>query len=187
MNETLPPTASPEAIAAAWRRERPDLDHAGLAITLRIRSLAMLIDRYIAELADELELDLKDLMLLFALRRSGEPYCMRPTDVFRLLKVTSGAATYRADKLVERGVANRIPDPKDRRGQLIQLSEEGMRLVDIAITRLAEASTQCLALFDAESGQVDELGQLLRSLETGWLKITPSQDNPLARSSEADQ
>ncbi|MNJ67320.1 Multiple antibiotic resistance protein MarR [compost metagenome] len=112
---------------------------------------------------------------------------MRPTDVFRLLKVTSGAATYRADKLVERGVANRIPDPKDRRGQLIQLSEEGMRLVDIAITRLAESSTQCLALFDAESGQVDELGQLLRSLETGWLQITPSQDNPLARSSEADQ
>ncbi|MCY1303964.1 MarR family protein [compost metagenome] len=187
MNETLPPKASPEAIAAAWRRERPDLDHDGLAITVRIRSLAMLIDRHIAEIATDLDLDLKDLMLLFALRRSGEPYCMRPTDVFRLLKVTSGAATYRADKLVERGVANRIPDPKDRRSQLIQLSGEGMRLVDIAITRLAESSTKCLASFDGESGQIDELGQLLSLLETGWLRITPSQDNPLARSNALDQ
>lgn len=187
MNDFLFPTASPESVAEAWRSERPDLDHHGLAITLRIRSLAMLIDHHIEVIATDLELGTKDLMLLFALRRSGPPYCMRPTDVFRLLKVTSGAATYRADKLVERGVANRIPDPRDRRGQLIQLSEEGKRIVDIAITRLAESSTKCLASLEGKEGELDQVGQLLRSLEAGWLEITPISENPLARSDDPSQ
>jgi len=185
MNDLLFPAASPEAVAQAWRNERPDLDHLGLAITLRIRSLAMLIDHHIEVIADDLELGMKDLMLLFALRRSGPPYCMRPTDVFRLLKVTSGAATYRADKLVERGVANRIPDPRDRRGQLIQLSEEGMRLVDVAITRLAESSSKCLDSLDSKEGELDQIGHLLHSLEAGWMEITPLSENPLARSDDS--
>lgn len=182
MNDISPPPGSPEAIAQAWRHERPDLNHDGLAITLRIRSLAMLIDRYISEIADELGLDHKDLMLLFALRRSGEPYCMRPTDVFRLLRVTSGAATYRADRLVEKGVAQRIYDPEDRRSQLIQLSSEGMRIVDIATTRLAETSLKCLDPLSNESGELDKLGHLLHVVEAGWLQATPTDSNPLARS-----
>ena len=182
MTDISPLPGSPEAIAQAWRQERPDLNHDGLAITLRIRSLAMLIDRYISEIADDLGLDHKDLMLLFALRRSGEPYCMRPTDVFRLLRVTSGAATYRADRLVEKGVAQRIYDPEDRRSQLIQLSSEGMRIVDIAITRLAETSLKCLDPLANDSGELDNLGHLLHVVEAGWLQATPTDSNPLARS-----
>ncbi|MBK5354381.1 MarR family transcriptional regulator [Pseudomonas sp. TH41] len=181
MNDILSPSASPEAIALAWRKERPDLNHDGLAITLRIRSLSMLIDRHISQIADDLALDHKDLMLLFALRRSGKPYCMRPTDIFRLLRVTSGAATYRADRLVEKGVAQRIYDPEDRRSQLIQLSDEGMRLVDIAITRLAETSLECLEQLTHERGELDQLGHLLHVVEAGWLQATPEDSNPLAR------
>ncbi|MDZ5431363.1 MarR family transcriptional regulator [Pseudomonas fluorescens] len=182
MNDFSPPPGSPEAIAQAWSKERPDLNHDGLAITLRIRSLAMLIDRYISEIADDLGLDHKDLMLLFALRRSGTPYCMRPTDVFRLLRVTSGAATYRADRLVEKGVAQRIYDPEDRRSQLIQLSSEGMRIVDIAIARLAETSLKCLDPLSNDSEELDKLGHLLHVVEAGWLQATPTESNPLARS-----
>lgn len=116
-----------------------------------------------------------------ALRRSGKPYCMRPTDIFRLLRVTSGAPTYRADRQVEKGVAQRIYDPEDRRSQLIQLSDEGMRLVDIAITRLAETSLECLEQLAQESDELDQLGHLLHVVEEGWLQATPAGSNPLAR------
>lgn len=173
---------SPESIAEAWQRERPDLDHTGLAITLRIRGLTMLVDRHIAQIAESLNLDPKDLMLLYALRRSGKPYCMRPTDIFRLLSVTSGAATYRADKLVERGVARRVPDPEDRRSQLIQLTEHGQELVDIAITRLSNTSLNCLRFIPKDDGSLERLSDMLRLLETGWLSETPAEDNPLSRS-----
>jgi DNA-binding MarR family transcriptional regulator len=87
--------------------------------------------------------------------------------------------------LVERGVANRIPDPRDRRGQLIQLSEEGMRLVDVAITRLAESSSKCLDSLDSKEGELDQIGHLLHSLEAGWMEITPLSENPLARSDDS--
>lgn len=116
-----------------------------------------------------------------ALRRSGKPYCMRPTDIFRLLRVTSGAPTYRADRQVEKGVAQRIYDPEDRRSQLIQLSDEGMRLVDIAITRLAETSLECLEQLAQESDELDQLGHLLHVVEEGWLQATPAGSNPLTR------
>ncbi|MNR31058.1 Multiple antibiotic resistance protein MarR [compost metagenome] len=147
----------------------------------------MLIDRHIADIAARLSLDPKDLMLLYALRRSGKPYCMRPTDIFRLLSVTSGAATYRADKLVERGVARRISDPEDRRSQLIQLTEAGLELVDIAITELANTSLNCLKYIPKDDDSIDILNRMLGLLEAGWLSETPAEENPLSRSERAQK
>lgn len=181
MNKLFSPSISPEAVANAWRRERPDLEHDGLSLLIRIRSLALLIDQHVTDIAEHMGLDYKELMLLFALRRSGEPYCMRPTDVFRLLKVTSGAATYRADKMVEKGVVLRIPDPLDRRGQLIKLSPSGMALADAAIDRLAQAGNEAIHGFEGKPHAIEQLGELLQVLEGGWLSITPDSKNPLAR------
>lgn len=181
MNKLFSPSVSPEAVANAWRQERPDLDHDGLSLLLRVRSLAMLIDQHVADIAEQLEIDYKELMLLFALRRSGEPYCMRPTDVFRLLKVTSGAATYRADKMVEKGLVLRVPDPMDRRSQLIKLSRTGMRLADDAVGQLAVAGREAIDPFQGDQEALGQLGSLLSLLEAGWLSITPENKNPLAR------
>lgn len=186
MTDLFSPTASPESIAQAWQRERPDLDHTGLSIVLRIRSLALLIDQHISEIGDRLGLDHKELMLLFALRRSGEPYCMRPTDVFRLLKVTSGAATYRADKMVEKGVVERVADPLDRRSQLIRLTAKGMGLIDSAVTLLAATSLDGLREFEGDMQRVEQLVSLLRLVESGWLQMTPLERNPLFHEPIAD-
>ncbi|MFP3403565.1 MarR family winged helix-turn-helix transcriptional regulator [Pseudomonas sp. Irchel s3f19] len=179
MNELFSPTASPEAIAQAWMRERPDLDHTGLSVALRVRSLSMLIDQSLSEIAASLGLDHKELILLFALRRSGKPYCMRPTDVFRLLKVTSGAATYRVDKMVEKGVVDRVADHLDRRSQLIRLTKKGKTAIDSAATQLAATSTAGLGELRGDTARLQQLHELLRSLEEGWLKLTPPGQNPL--------
>ncbi len=79
-------------------------------------------------------------------------------------------------------VAQRIFDPEDRRSQTIQLSDEGMRLFDIAITRLAETSLECLEQLTQVPGELDQLGHLLHAVEAGWLQATPADSNPLARS-----
>lgn len=178
---------SPEQVAAAWKKERPDLDHLGLGVTIRIRALAMLIDQHIAGYAERLDITQGDLMLLYAMRRSGHPYCMRPTDIFRLLSVTSGAATYRTDKLVEKGLAMRIADPQDRRSNLIQLTEKGINSVDWAITALAEDSNSCLKHTGIRSADVLTLCTLLTKVEQGWLAATPAESNPLARSEKTKE
>ncbi|WP_095059466.1 MarR family winged helix-turn-helix transcriptional regulator [Pseudomonas sp. Irchel s3f7] len=179
MNDMFSPNASPESVAEAWKKERPDIDHSGLSVVLRIRSLAMLIDQNLSEISEDLGLDHKELILLFALRRSGKPYCMRPTDVFRLLKVTSGAATYRVDKLVEKGVVDRVADPLDRRSQLIRLTLKGKSQVDGAVERLAVTSADCLGELRDDPNKLGQLQDLLHLLELGWLQRTPLKDNPL--------
>lgn len=173
---------SPEEVAAAWKRERPDLNHDGLGITIRIRALTMLIDQRLTTFANELGITQGDLILLYAMRRSGTPYCMRPTDIFRLLSVTSGAATYRTDKLVEKGLAVRVADFQDRRSHLIQLTDHGIELIDRATTALALDSKSCLDAMKISPDDLAKFNELLSKLEQGWLATIPSDENPLGRS-----
>lgn len=170
---------SPEDVAAAWRRERPDLDHSGLEIALRVRSLAMLVDEHNIRIATALGIGYSDLMLLYALRRTPAPHCMRPTEVFRLLSVTSGAATYRIDRLVKQDLSLRVDDPEDRRSYLLQLSEKGREMVDRAIEVLAEDSNACIA--EISKSRLAEIKQTLHEIEQGWMKSVPADQNPLAR------
>lgn len=179
MNDPFSPTASPESIAQAWMVERPDLDHTGLSVALRIRSLAMLIDQHLVAIGEGLGLDHKELILLFALRRSGKPFCMRPTDVFRLLKVSSGAATYRIDKMVEKGVVDRVADDLDRRSQLIRLTKKGKTAIDIAASQLAGSSATGLGKLFGDTERLEQLNSLLSLVEEGWLQLTPVDKNPL--------
>lgn len=170
---------SPEDVAAAWRRERPDLDHSGLEIALRIRSLAMLVDEHNNRIAEALGIAPSDLMLLYALRRTPEPHCMRPTEVFRLLSVTSGAATYRIDKLVKQDLALRVDDPEDRRSYLLQLSEKGKAMANRAVEVLAEDSNACIQ--ELSSARLEEIRKTLHEIEEGWMRSVPVDQNPLAR------
>lgn len=171
----------PETIARSWRRERPDLDQLGLSFTLRIRALAMVIDHVIEEIAAQEAIHLDDLLLLFSLRRGGPPYCVRPTDVYRILNVTSGAATYRIARLVERGLGERVADPEDKRGYLLRISDLGMGVVDRAVEALAHQSTRALEAAGLDAVGTVALGASLRALERGWETIVPEDENPLAR------
>ncbi len=75
--------------------------------------------------------------VLFALRRGGPPFVSRPTDLFRVLLVTSGAITKKVDRLVEVGCVERLPDPGHKGGFLVRLTKKGLRMVDGAARYLA--------------------------------------------------
>lgn len=171
----------PQRIAASWERERPDLEQSGLAFAVRIRALAMEIDHVIAAIAVQEDVQVDDMLLLFALRRGGPPYCLKPTDIYGLLNVTSGAATYRIERLVKRGVAERTPDPDDGRGYLLRISQEGMRVIDRAVEALADAGRDALAAAGFDPVHLAALDTTLGTLERGWEAIIPPEENPLAR------
>jgi DNA-binding MarR family transcriptional regulator len=73
--------------------------------------------------------------VLATLRRQGPPYELTPTALYRELLLSSGAMTHRLDALADRGLVERRPDPDDRRGWLVRLTEAGRALAD----RLMEA------------------------------------------------
>ena len=78
-----------------------------------------------------------------------------------------GWASLRLDRLVKMGVVTRGPDPNDRRGSMIRLSEDGLRLFDVlAPEHLANEDLLLSALTEQERSTLTTLlRHLLVALE----------------------
>jgi DNA-binding MarR family transcriptional regulator len=76
--------------------------------------------------------------------------------------VTSGTMTNRVDRLTAKGLVARLPDPGDRRGVLVRLTEEGRRRVDAALDGLLEQER--LLLHDLDASEQSALANLLRTV-----------------------
>ncbi len=151
-----------DALVAAWRRERPDLDPSPLEIFSRISRLARRLDLDRASAFAKHELDGWEFDVLSALRRSGAPYELSPGRLVQETLVTSGTMTNRVDRLAARGWVVRTPSPTDRRGVIVRLTEEGKARVDAAMADLLERERALLA--DLPEAGRDELADLLRRL-----------------------
>lgn len=127
-----------DRIVAAWERERPDLDVAPLHVLSRIARLAKEHARMRAAAFDVHDLDAWEFDVLAALRRAGDPYELSPGQLVAETLVTSGTMTTRVDRLITRGLVRRRPDPRDRRGVLVQLTTSGRDVVDGAMGTLLE-------------------------------------------------
>lgn len=122
-----------DAILAQWRRERPDLDVEALGLVGRLLRASQLADATLSPPLVERGLQAGWFDLLAALRRSGEPYELTPTQLMRATMVSSGAITKRLDRLAEAGMVDRRPDPSDRRGVLVGLTAHGRETIDAAL------------------------------------------------------
>ncbi|KHL18018.1 DNA-binding MarR family transcriptional regulator [Mumia flava] len=151
-----------ERLIAAWQRERPDLDVSPMAVLSRVSRLSRHLDLARREAFADHELEGWEFDVLSALRRAGAPYRLSPGRLLRETLVTSGTMTNRIDRLAARGFVVRSPDPGDRRGVLVTLTDEGRRVVDDALVALLRRERDLLAsLADDES---DRLAALLRAL-----------------------
>jgi DNA-binding MarR family transcriptional regulator len=149
-------------LVEAWAHERPDLDLAPVAVFSRITRLARHLDRARRRAFTDHEVEPWEFDVLAALRRTGEPYELSPGRLLRETLVTSGTMTNRVDRLVARGLVERLPDPDDRRGVLVRLTGEGKETVDGAFAALLAAERALLAELDAEDRE--RLAALLRPL-----------------------
>jgi DNA-binding MarR family transcriptional regulator len=154
-----------DEILEQWRRERPDLDAAPIGVVGRVSRLARELERRLEPVyrAHGLEPGWHD--LLATLRRSGPPFRMRPTDLTSALMLTSSGTTKRLDRLEQAGLVAREPDPADRRGTLIALTDEGRALIDgLTPEHLANEDRLLGALTPDER---EQLAGLLRKLLLG--------------------
>ena len=171
----------PEGIADSWVRELPDLDQRGLALTLRIRALALVIDHELARFAAAQDIQTEDVLLLSALQRTGPPYRLRPTEIYKLLNITSGAATARIARLVHKGLAKRVADADDRRSELVQITAAGTTAIGRIMASAALLSDRALLEGGIDDTRLRQFKTALRRLEQGWERIVPLESNPLAR------
>lgn len=151
-----------DRLVAAWHAERPDLDVEPLHVLSRVHRLARHLDLARRAAFAEHDLEAWEFDVLTALRRTGAPYQLTPGALLRATLVTSGTMTNRIDRLEHAGLARRYPDPRDRRGVLVRLTETGRERVDAALADLVERERELLAGLSPEQRQT--LAGLLRRL-----------------------
>jgi DNA-binding MarR family transcriptional regulator len=151
-----------DQLVEAWTRERPDPDLAPVEVFSRISRLARHLDLARRDAFTAARVESWEFDVLAALRRAGEPYELSPGRLLRETLVTSGTMTNRVDRLARRGLVERLPDPRDRRGVLVRLTPEGRTCVDHAFAELLDAERTFLA--DLPDDDQARLADLLRTL-----------------------
>jgi DNA-binding MarR family transcriptional regulator len=149
-------------LVAAWQAERPDLDVQPLQVLSRVSRLARHLDRARRTAFATHGLESWQFDVLSALRRQGPPYQLSPGALLRATLVTSGTMTNRIDQLAKAGLVRRQPDPQDKRGVLVVLTDEGAARADAALADLLGSEEKLLAGLDR--GQREQLSGLLRML-----------------------
>lgn len=155
-----------ETILAQWRRERPDLDPSPMGIFGRISRISRQAENTLKANFKRHNLNGGTFDLLASLRRSGEPFTLTPTQLQAEMMLSSGATTHRIDLLEKDALIERLPDPTDRRGTLVRLTEKGLRLIDEAVETHIEVERQMLAGLSAEqqASLASLLSQMAQSL-----------------------
>jgi DNA-binding MarR family transcriptional regulator len=119
------PTDSVGRMLHVWKREIPDLDLETEGIVERIQKINKHLDHAMNETLAEFGIDRGEWWVLTVLRRSGKPYRLSPGALARYMDLSAGAMTNRLNNLEEAGLIRRLPDVDDRRGVIVELTEEG--------------------------------------------------------------
>jgi DNA-binding MarR family transcriptional regulator len=154
-----------DRLVAAWARERPDLDVTPLEVLSRVTRLARHLDRARRAAFATSGLEGWEFDVLATLRRAGPPYALSPGQLLTSTLVSSGTMTNRIDRLVGRGLVERLPAPEDRRSVQVRLTSSGKSDVDAAM----------VALLDRERRILDPLTPRQRTTLAGLLRelVTP--------------
>jgi DNA-binding PadR family transcriptional regulator len=82
------------------------------------------------------------------------------------MRLSSGAMTNRLDRLEKAGLIRRLPDPNDRRGQLIEPTEKGHAAWDRTVVTQAERERRIASVLSER--EREQLHRLLRKLMSAF-------------------
>jgi DNA-binding MarR family transcriptional regulator len=143
---------------ATW----PQIDPQVEAIVNQIHDADKLLEAQMRDSLALFELTIEEFKVLMALASGPRTH----GSLCRQLEVSTGAMTNRLDKLERSDLVSRAPDPTDRRGVLLSLTNTGQERLDAYIDRGAHRERQLLmALTATEKRRLNDLlAKLLDSL-----------------------
>lgn len=159
------PVDAVDAIADQWFAVRPDLDTAPMAVFGRIYRISKSMGDAMEKAYARFGISRGEFDVVATLRRSGSPYTLSPRQLSATLMLTTGGMTGRLDKLEKAGLLRRSPDPDDRRGLRVTITDRGLALIDEAVTAGLEVQREALTGLD--EAEIATLTGLLRKVMAG--------------------
>ncbi|MFF7276724.1 MarR family transcriptional regulator [Streptomyces griseorubiginosus] len=154
-----------DAIIDQWAAVRPDLDTKAMEVFGRIYRLGRAMGDRVEQAYAPYGISRGEFDVLATLRRAGEPYTLSPRQLSSTLMLTTGGMTGRLDKLERAALLRRSPDPHDRRGLQVTLTDKGLSVIDEAVEAGLTVQTQALATLTED--RAAQLADLLRELLQG--------------------
>jgi DNA-binding MarR family transcriptional regulator len=151
-----------DTVLAQWHKERPDIDPAPMAVMGRLIRTDAIFSKELNTVFSRFGLNGGEFDVLATLRRSGKPYTLTPNQLLQTLMLTSGSMTNRIDKLENKGLVTRSPDPNDRRGVLVAITQQGLTLIDEVISEHVAKGEELLSPLAPE--ERTQLAALLKKL-----------------------
>lgn len=150
-----PGTDDPDPLQAALAAWATDYDPAlvrSYSVTTRLLRLARSMERHMTRSAATEGLTSGDVLLLDALYRVGPPHRIAPTALKHYFLMSLAGVAKRVDRLEALGFIRRVPNPDDRRGLFIELTEAGRSALArlVAVDRAAPHIVWPTALSDAQ-------------------------------------
>lgn len=133
-------------VAEAWRRDglsEPLL--AMLELSKRAGRVANLVQQALRGPLAELGLTYAEFEVLTVLRREGEPYRLRPSELTRSAFLTSGGTSNVLQRLQKAGHVEREANAGDARSRFVQLTADGLRVTEQALAASGAAHEDVLA------------------------------------------
>jgi len=158
-----------------WQKELPEFQDklAPMVLLGRLNEAAQVMSRdYLAPAYAEIGLKTGEFDVLATLVRSGPPYKLTPTELYRTTMMSSGGMTARVDKLEKAGLVERCPHPDDRRALTVCLTEKGLDLIKSQMGDYI--ATQHRAVEGLSTEEQKQLSDLLE-------KLIRSVSDPLSR------
>jgi DNA-binding MarR family transcriptional regulator len=154
-----------DRLLTGWDSARPDLEVGALQVTARLSRIGTHLARRQEDVFSRFGLNRGEVGALSSLRIAGPPYQLSPTRLAKGLMLSSAGVTSRIDRLERRGLVRRLPDPNDRRGVIIELTDAGLEVVDAAVEANSASDRQLLERLDPQ--ELTQLEALLRKLLGG--------------------
>lgn len=151
-----------DRVFAQWAKELPNVDTHGAAVIGRARRITILSRKAIEENFARHGLDAGEFDVLATLRRSGSPFSLRPTELFRWLMISSGGLTARLERLEKSGLVKRRPAEDDARSLLVELTPAGKKTIEDAFRADMAIENKMVEALTAEEHST--LVSLLRKL-----------------------
>ena len=139
-----------------------DIDPDVEGIVDRVDSIQKLLDRTFEETLAGHGLSKGEYKLLLRLATRAVNYRMSAGALSTMLMLSTGAMTNRLDRMEATGLVRRVPDPNDRRGVLVELTDKGIELIDHAVISQVKKETEALQVLTAK--ERTQLNQLLRKV-----------------------